>query len=204
MLLALALVLVGVLPWIRLLGLRAISGEMGSTAIIKASIVTIPTIELWGIWPWTKLLRLLKDWWSESSLLLRRPKNKPTHWGISLWSSWWSILHQTILWWLSTRGSRWCLSLLLGAVRGDTVFLSNVHVDQLIISIWLNKVQAFLELGVEATMKTIALLGVCIRMMARVLAQMMARVLEQCGSLDSKPRIHSTSSQSVLREFDVS
>ena len=42
-------VLVGVLPWIRLLGLRAVPGEMGSTAAIKASIITIPTIELWGI-----------------------------------------------------------------------------------------------------------------------------------------------------------
>ena len=72
LLLALALVvLTGVLPCIRLLGLRAISGEMGSTAAIKASIVTVPTIELWGIWPWAKLLRLLKDWRSESSLLLR-------------------------------------------------------------------------------------------------------------------------------------
>ena len=161
-------VLIGVLPWIRLLGLRAISGEMGSTAAIKASIVTVPTIELWGIWPWAKLLRLLKDWRSESSLLLRRPKNKPARWGISLWSSWWSILHQTIPWWLSTRGSRWCLSLLLGMMYRDTIFLSNGHIDQLIISIWLNKVQAFLELGIEATTKTVALLGVSIRMMARV------------------------------------
>ena len=94
MLLALALVvLIGVLPWIRLLRLRAISGKMVSTAAIKASIVDIPTIELWGIWPWAKLLRLLKDWRSESSLLLRWPKNKPARWGISLWSSWWSILH---------------------------------------------------------------------------------------------------------------
>ena len=42
-------VLVGVLPWIRLLGLRAILGTMVSTAAIKASIVAIPTIELWGI-----------------------------------------------------------------------------------------------------------------------------------------------------------
>ena len=74
MLLALALVvLVGFLPWIRLLGLRAILGEMGSTAAIETSIVTVPAIELWGIWPWAKLLRLLKDWRSESSLLLRRP-----------------------------------------------------------------------------------------------------------------------------------
>src|SRR6185369_10796033 len=149
----------------------AISGKIVSTAAIKPSIVAIPTIELWGIWPWAKLLWLLRDWRSESSLLLRRPKNKPARWGISLWSSWWSILHQTIPRWLSTRGSRWCLSLLLGAVRSDAIFLSNGHVDQLIISIWLNKVQAFLELGVEATTKTVALLGVSIRMIARVLAQ---------------------------------
>ena len=71
MLLALALVvLVGVLPWIRLLGLRTILGKMGSTAAIETSIVTVPAIELWGIWPWAKLLRLLKDWRSESSPLL--------------------------------------------------------------------------------------------------------------------------------------
>ena len=94
MLLALVLVvLVGVLPWIRLLGLRAILGEMGSTAAIETSIVAVPVIELWGIWPWDKLLLLLKDWRSESSLLLRRPKNKYARWGISLWRSGWSILH---------------------------------------------------------------------------------------------------------------
>ena len=70
MLLARALVvLIGVLPWIRLLGLRAILDEMGSTAAIETSIVTVPAIELWVIWPWAKLLRLLKDWRSESSLL---------------------------------------------------------------------------------------------------------------------------------------
>ena len=57
-------------------------------------------------------------------------------------------------------------------MHGDTIFLSNGRVDQLIINIWLNKVQAFLELGVEATTKTIALVGVSICMMARVLAQM--------------------------------
>ena len=173
LLLALALViLVGVLPWRRLLGLRAILGKMGSTAAIETSIVAVPAIGLWGIWPWAKLLRLLKLWRSESSLLLRRPKNKLACWGISLWSSWWSILHQMIPWWLSTQGSRWCLSPLLGTMHVNTIFLSNGHVDQLIISIWLNKVQAFLELGVEVTTKTVALLGVSIRMMVRVLAQM--------------------------------
>ena len=62
-------------------------------------------------------------------------------------------------------------SLLLGMMRSDTIFLSNGHIDQLIISIWLNKVQAFLDLGVGAMTKTIALLGVSISMMARILAQ---------------------------------
>ena len=74
MFLALALVvLVGVLPWVRLLGLRAILGEMGSTAAIETSIVAVPAIELWDIWPWAKLLRLLKDWRSESSLKTNLP-----------------------------------------------------------------------------------------------------------------------------------
>ena len=57
-------------------------------------------------------------------------------------------------------------------MRCDTIFLSNGHIDQLIISIWLNEVQAFFELGVKATTKTVMLLGVSICMMARVLAQM--------------------------------
>src|SRR6185437_12935472 len=54
----------------------------------------------------------------------------------------------------------------------NTVLLCNGQVDQLIVGVGLNKVQAFLELGVEATTKTIALLGISIRMMARILAQM--------------------------------
>ena len=125
-LLALALVvLVGVLPWIRLLWLRAILGKMGSAAAIETSIVTVPAIELWGIWPWAKLLLLLlRHWRSESSLLLSRPKNKPARWGISLWRSGWSVLHQTIPRWLSTQGSCWCLPLLLSTMDNNTVLLS--------------------------------------------------------------------------------
>jgi hypothetical protein len=57
--LALVVVLVGVLPWIILSGLRTILGKVRSTAAVEASIITIPTIELWGIWPWAKLLLLL-------------------------------------------------------------------------------------------------------------------------------------------------
>jgi hypothetical protein len=53
----------------------------------------------------------------------------------------------------------------------NTVLLSNGQVDQLNVSVGLNKVQAFLELGNEATTKTITLLGISISMMARILAQ---------------------------------
>ena len=90
--LALIVVLVGVLPWIILSGLWTILGKVRSTATVEASIITIPTIELWGIWLWAKLL-LLRHWRSESYLLLRRPKDKSAHWSISLWRPWWSILH---------------------------------------------------------------------------------------------------------------
>ena len=44
----------------------------------------------------------------------------------------------------------------------NTVLLSNGQVDQLIVSVGLNKVQAFFELGSEATTKTITFLGVSI------------------------------------------
>ena len=171
--LAFVVVLVGVLPWIRPLGSRAILGKVISTAAVIAPIVAIPTIELWGIRPWAKLLLLLllRHRRSESSLLLRRPKNKPARWGISLWRSWWSILHQAISRWLSTRGSRWCLSLILSTMCSDTVLLSNGHINQLIISIGLNQVQTFLELGIKATTKTVTFLGISICMMAHILAQ---------------------------------
>ena len=129
--LAFVVVLVGVLPWIRPLGSRAILGKVISTAAVIAPIIAIPTIELWGIRPWAKLLLLLllRHWRFESSLLLRRPKDKPAHGGISLWRSGWSVLHQTIPRWLSTRGSCWCLSLLLDVMCCNTVFLSNGHID---------------------------------------------------------------------------
>src|SRR6185312_13916749 len=124
-------------------GLRTILGKVRSTAAVEASIITITTIELWDIWPWAKLLLLLlllRYWRSESSLLLRRLKDKPTHWGISLWRSRWSILHQAIPRWLGTRGSRWCLPLFLSTMCSNTIFLCNGHINQLIIGIGLNQV----------------------------------------------------------------
>src|SRR4029079_1232870 len=94
LLLLFVVVLIRVLPWIIPSGLWTIFGKMRSTAAVETSIITILTIELWGIRPWAKLLLLLllRHWGSESSLLLRRPKDKSTHWGISLWRSGWSIL----------------------------------------------------------------------------------------------------------------
>src|SRR6185295_8208652 len=65
-------------------------------------------------------------------------------WGIRLWRSGWSILHQTIPRWLGTRGSCGCLPLLLSTMGGNTVLLCNGQVDQLIVGVGLNKVQAFL------------------------------------------------------------
>ena len=53
----------------------------------------------------------------------------------------------------------------------NTVLLSNGQVDQLIVSIGLNQVQTFLELGIKATTKTVTFLGISISMMARILAQ---------------------------------
>ena len=126
--LALVVVLVGVLPWIIPSGLRTILGKVRSTAAVETSIITIPTIELWGIRPWAKLLLLLlllRHWRSESSLLLGRPKDKPAHWGISLWRSGWSVLHQMIPRWLRTRGSSWCPPLLLSVICCYAVILSD-------------------------------------------------------------------------------
>ena len=56
--LAFVVVLIGILPWIILSGLRTILGKVGSTAAVEAPIITIPTIELWGIWPLARLLLL--------------------------------------------------------------------------------------------------------------------------------------------------
>jgi hypothetical protein len=46
------------------------------------------------------------------------------------------------------------------------------HINKLTESICLNKVQAFLELGIEATTETILFLGIIISMITRILAQM--------------------------------
>jgi hypothetical protein len=49
--------------------------------------------------------------------------------------------------------------------------LSDGHIDQLIESIGLYQVQSFLKFGVQASMEAISFAGVCIRMITRILAQ---------------------------------
>jgi hypothetical protein len=51
----------------------------------------------------------------------------------------------------------------------DTIFLSDSQVNQLIISIYLDGVQAVLELGIKAFAKAIPLLSISVSMITRVL-----------------------------------
>jgi hypothetical protein len=65
----------------------------------------------------------------------------------------------------------------------DAVLLGEGHINQLTKSISLNKVQAFLKLGIEATTETILLLGIIISVITRILAQMIEdlRILQYCA-----------------------
>ena len=80
-------------------------------------------------------------------------------------------MHETIPWWLHTRGSSRCLPLLLSMMRCNAIFLSNGLIHQLIKIVGANKVKTLLELGVKTTTETILLLGITVRMMIGVLAQ---------------------------------
>jgi hypothetical protein len=70
--LALALIiLIRILPLERLLGPRTISDEVIRTPAIETAISAASLLKLLSIWPWAKLLRLLRRHWrSISSLLL--------------------------------------------------------------------------------------------------------------------------------------
>ena len=109
--LLLAFALVGILFWIRFLGLRAIFGKVWGTSAIKTLVVILPLIKLLIIWPWTRLLLLLllRHWDSSCSLLLRWPKNPFAWWSISRWDFRSCVWHQTISRWLHTGGSSRCL-----------------------------------------------------------------------------------------------
>jgi hypothetical protein len=56
-------------------------------------------------------------------------------------------------------------------VGWDAVFLSDGHVDQLIEIIGPYPIQSFFKFGVQASAKTISFAGITVRMVSRVLAQ---------------------------------
>ena len=87
-----------------------------------------------------------------------------------MWGPGNGILHQRIPRWLRTRGSSWCLPLLLSMMRCYAIVLSDSKIYQLIEVIWADKVEALPELGIETAVETIPLLGITISMIARVLA----------------------------------
>jgi hypothetical protein len=72
---------------------------------------------------------------------------------------------------LNTRGSSENPSFLFGTICRDAILLGQGHVNQLTKGIGLHKVQAFLELSVQAPMKKILLLGITVSVITRVLAQ---------------------------------
>ena len=94
--------------------------------------------------------------------------------------------------WLHTRGSSWCLPLLLSTMRCNAIVLSDGHIYQLIKTIRANKVETLLKLGVKTTAETILLLGIGVYMMTRVLAQ----VIEDLSIFK-----HSAGSLCVRQEF---
>jgi hypothetical protein len=105
------------------------------------------------------------------SLLLRWPENQSAKRNIPLWRSRRCILNKSIPRGLNADGSSRNLSLLFGTVCRDAILLSQGHVNQLAEGICLYKVQTFFELSAQASTKTVLLLGVTIRVIARVLTQ---------------------------------
>jgi hypothetical protein len=64
--------------------------------------------------------------------------------------------------------------------------LGDGHIDQLIESVGLYQIQSFLKLGIQALMKAISLMGISVRMITRVLAQViedLCILLDGAGSL---------------------
>jgi hypothetical protein len=105
------------------------------------------------------------------SLFLRRPENQSAKRSIPLWCSRRCILNESIPRGLNARGSSGNPSLLFGTVCRDAILLSQGHVNQLAEGICLYKVQTFFELSAQAPTETVLLLGVTIRVIARVLTQ---------------------------------
>jgi hypothetical protein len=70
----------------------------------------------------------------------------------------------------------------------DTILLSDSQVNQLIISVHFDWVQAVLELGTKASAETIPLLSISVSMIIRILTQVIEslRVLKHYASTLSK------------------
>jgi hypothetical protein len=157
---------------VRFLGPRTISNEMIRTSAIETTIIATSLLDLLNIWPWARLLWLLWRYGrSISSLLLRRPKNQSAKRSIPLWGSGRCILNESIPRGLNARGSSGNPTFLFGTVCRDTILLSQGHVNQLAEGICLYKVQTFFELSAQALTEAVLLLGVTIRVIARVLTQ---------------------------------
>jgi hypothetical protein len=56
-------------------------------------------------------------------------------------------------------------------VGRDAVFLSDGHIDQFIEILGRYQVQSFFKFGIQASVKTISFAGIIVRMVSRVLAQ---------------------------------
>jgi hypothetical protein len=127
--LALVLVtLIGTLPLIRFLGPRTISDEVIRTPAIETAISAASLLNLLNIWPWARLLWLLRRYGrSIPSLLLRRPENQSAKWSIPLWHSRRCILNKSIPRGLNARGSSGNPSLLFGTVCRDAILLGQDH-----------------------------------------------------------------------------
>jgi hypothetical protein len=56
-------------------------------------------------------------------------------------------------------------------VGRDAIFLSNGHIDQLIEIVGPYQIQSFLKFGIQASTKTISFVGIIVRMVSCILAQ---------------------------------
>jgi hypothetical protein len=123
--LALVLVtLIGILPLIRFPGPRTVSDEVIRTPAIETAISAASLLDLLNIWPWARLLWLLRRYGrSIPSLLLRWPENQSAKRSIPLWCSRWCILNKSIPRGLNARGSSGNPSLLFGTVCRDAILL---------------------------------------------------------------------------------
>jgi hypothetical protein len=56
-------------------------------------------------------------------------------------------------------------------MSGDATFLSDGHIDQLIKIVAPYQIQSFFKFGIQASAKTIPFAGITVRMVSRILAQ---------------------------------